>query len=102
MVNVMKIGLEEYLRVTGKDVNDYNLVGVNHNGSMQSSGTPEHIEKMLKKKIPQGTEVVVGYHDCIYPTSARCLYTVSGIALVPKKEKDWTDNVKMSRTDMEE
>ncbi|MBI2451828.1 hypothetical protein HYV50_01980 [Candidatus Pacearchaeota archaeon] len=82
---ILTISAREYCEMQGKDLSDYEPVGVHYYEGRSGEANQGLIN--FAKTVPKGTEVIVSY-------SARtininfCVVALQGTALIPKKERN--------------
>ena len=92
---ILTISIADYCLNTGKDPTSYDLVGVQANGTWSRNSNSDNfsIAKVFARKVPDKTEVVVGYNasDSLHVSDSVQVnmfnhhsYTAQGTALIPK------------------
>ena len=96
---ILTISFADYCLNTGKDPTSYEFVGVQANGTWSRNSNSDNfsIAKVFARKVPDKTEVVVGYNasDSLHVSDGLHVnhggvqtnhhsYTAQGTALIPK------------------
>jgi hypothetical protein len=85
---ILNIEAERYVKARGTKLSDYDLRGVNINGSAYTTASTKSIKNKFLDQIPLNTEVVIGYKVNISTLcNGSCVnFSASGVALVPRPE----------------
>ena len=86
MDRILTVSAQEYCDNQGKEISDYNLVGVHSTWNRVLYGLVEGAgSKFLDEVVPTNTEVIVGYDFGITSRNNNLYFFESGTALIPKE-----------------